>query len=82
MPVKWTSNEIKQKEIIAALNPLWKAKNETGRKFRCNTVQIFKWVMFQELFEANTTLSSRAMPEITQNVQDTPSPPYERALEF
>ena len=75
-------NEIKQKEIIEALSPLWRAKKETGRKLRGNIERIFEWAMSQELVEANPTPSSRVMPKITHNVQHMSSLPYERAPEF
>ena len=75
-------NEIKQKEIIEALSPLWKAKKETGRKLRGNIERIFEWAMSQELVEANPTPSSRVMPKVTHTVQHMTSLPYERAPEF
>lgn len=75
-------NEIKQKEIIEALSPLWKAKKETGRKLRGNIERIFEWAISQELVEANPTPSSRVMPKVTHTVQHMPSLPYERAPEF
>ena len=75
-------NEIKQKEIIEALSPLWKAKKETGRKLRGNIERIFEWAISQELVEANPTPSSRVMPKVTHTVQHMTSLPYERAPEF
>ena len=75
-------NEIKQKEIIEALSPLWKAKKETGRKLRGNIERIFEWAISQELVEANPTPSSRVMPKVAHTVQHMPSLPYERAPEF
>ena len=75
-------NEIKQKEIIEALSPLWKAKKETGRKLRGNIERIFEWAMSQELVEANPTPSSRVMPKASHIIQHMPSLPYERAPEF
>ena len=75
-------NEIKQKEIIEALSPLWKAKKETGRKLRGNIERIFEWAMSQELVEANPTPSSRVIPKITHKVQHMSSLPYEHAPKF
>ena len=75
-------NEIKQKEIIAALSETWKERKETGRKIRGNVERIFEWAASEELVDTNPTPSARMMPKTRHTVKHMTSLEYEKAPEF
>ena len=75
-------NEIKRKEIVAVLSPLWISKKPTAVKIRGNIERIFEHAIDYEMRDDNPTPTPRSMPKSQHHVQHFKSLPYERLPEL
>ena len=75
-------NEIKRKEITAALRSIWVDKHPTGVKVRGNVERVFDYAIDQELRDDNPTPPPRSLPLHQHQVKHFSSLPHERIHEL
>lgn len=75
-------NEIRRKEIVAAIRDLWMGKRPTAQKVRGNIERVFDYACDQEYRDFNPTPPPRSMPSSKYETEHFASMPPERAPEL
>jgi len=75
-------NEIKRKEITAAIRSLWVDMHPTGIKVRSNIERVFDYAIDLELRDDNPTPPTRSLPLHQHQIEHFASLPHERIQEL